>query len=1286
MKKLISILLSAVLLLGSTTGVLGAQVSSDLGETLPESVLSERGSFTVGLDAERYGNTYIASKNVKWGHPETGGSYVLDNALYQVDVDVSFSEDINSDAVFWMDTRCNETSEPVHYAAGVRYQSDLPGAVETAQDYIAGNQTFNADNAKKYADGNSPASNGGIAVVPGKTYRYTWVFSSTSKFVNKISFNLTGLTAGCATVSNATVFPLAGTDAVKYYRATNSKHVFSYLVNENGNNFVRLYGFQNSTEQGATALQVTGVKGMENSLYDVTVKAGSTYHINMNMRMPKGSAYHNAGGTGGFKWDVYETGYTYFKEDFDKLVAATGSEPAGGYMFEVNTTAANENYVAYSDPVNGYSYLYCNEATSTKIRRVCESNHFFLNYTDLASGAVTKSFAGTSSSLAREYKDVFNDWQSADYSFKAFGQSVEEAALLIRDKQKSYNQYERFQLDDNGKWVYQSQYNNVILPAEETCKVAWVLTMYTGDVLDIDDAVFAETADFSIHTVGNGAAATNSNLIYLGDEVTLTATPAKGETFFGWFDADGSLISENAVIQYTVAQNNMTVTARFSQNGVPSSSWAAIANWVQISASNVAPNQGDISTKIDSAQYQFIYAPLSLKQNTKYQFSFAYKGVTPIEWVRVYAQKSGMDPTANSDSGNYKPGNDENGQPYPNLVTSSDIGKVTDDLYWNNGNVLFTTTDETEYYLIIKFAGRTQAPDVDYLANALLTELAPVKIDYNNEAARVVPLDHADFGAAKAGDVLSFTVEAAKTTEISVRYDDEVLLPDENGIYTFTHNGTGVLKIQADNVSAAQQHAVGKGLYGEDLTCYNEKVYSTFAWARDITYQEAVMFYNSADGQKSTEKTLLFPIDDVISLRSADLKTYYIKGVDFDVQDGKLVWLEGGKCPIWTRPLVVPQDTKDEYFDPELLENGMLSQAAYYKTDEKNGLYLIADNYHEQFTVYATYTHSKTWAEFDGSEGYEPSAPIAKGDKLQNFYQKLQSGEAVNVLVYGDSVATGCSSTGANMAYDLFDDDLNVTLRGNGIGIKAPTYFEQITSGMISRYGSGNAVTYYNIARGGKNSTWGADHLKERVEAMNAYYGKTVAPDIIYLQFYGNDTGTGLATYRSAMDSIVSQFEELYPNADIVMFSGKVNNAKCIIYDDFDRQLAMEAVLVEVANAHEHCICVEEFTAWMNIVKSKDYEDYLSNNINHANDWWAMITAQVAVATMQRAEDALMYGDANDDGWRNLKDVVLITRHTLGYEVNANLRAMDTDRNGTVDLKDAAYLAQYIAGYENRPL
>lgn len=408
------------------------------------------------------------------------------------------------------------------------------------------------------------------------------------------------------------------------------------------------------------------------------------------------------------------------------------------------------------------------------------------------------------------------------------------------------------------------------------------------------------------------------------------------------------------------------------------------------------------------------------------------------------------------------------------------------------------------------------------------------------------------------------------------------------------------------------------------LTEYNREVYMSSLFKGDTVYHEAVMFIDSADGYKYTEKKLLYPIDEIICVRNDKLDKCYTLGVDYDVKDGKLVWLKGGECPIWNGNLTVSTEEKDEYVDPALNIGTSNSAAAWYKiaADSDKGLNRIFDDYHEEKTVYVTYKHSKTWADL-GQEGFNPKYIQSGREKIKDFYKKLSTGKDINVLVYGDSTATGMSSTGFNVNYDLFgadpdeNGDYTIMRRLKNEGVNAPTFFEQATEEIVRRNGSKNKISYYNISCGGKGAAWGNRNLLSRVEFMNKYYGKTVTADIIYIKFMANDVRTSVDSYKASFEGMVQTFKALYPEALIVLVSGKINNEKCYIFREARENVTkLQETLCQIAESFDNCIAVKVTNVFEEIVKSKDFEDYLSNNINHGNDFWARVVAQCIVETI----------------------------------------------------------------------
>ncbi len=542
-------------------------------------------------------------------------------------------------------------------------------------------------------------------------------------------------------------------------------------------------------------------------------------------------------------------------------------------------------------------------------------------------------------------------------------------------------------------------------------------------------------------------------------------------------------------------------------------------------------------------------------------------------------------------------------------------------------------------YVLLFFTTKSDNTEI-YVDDVMIYKTIDIPVNYSNEAVRLEPVNASKpLTAAIQGDTVEFKALCDASVTPTIKYGENVL-NSVDGVYSITVTADDELTVTTEGVTAAQNHAPGVGLGGENLTKYDADVFMNKIWESDTVYHEAVMFVNSVDGTVQTTKQLLYPIDDVISIRNQNLNKWYVKGVDFKVENGKLVWIDGGKCPIYTGPLAVPADENDEFYDSALNYGGYNSASAYYTltNDPTKGLALMSDGNHEKYTVYVTYKHSTTWDEI-GETGYTPKAPENQSYDMKNFYNKLATNEEVNVLVYGASTATGCSSTGANVNYELFSKSraengaFTVTERkAAGSGISAPTFFEQAMTELVKRYGNGNNINYYNISCGGTGAKWGAENLKDRIQGMNEYYGKTIVPDIIYIKFAGNDVRTTPESYKASFTSMINDFKELYPNATIVLVSGKINNEKTYIYGNYrNNMMDLEQVLSELADSTPNCIIAKTTSVWAEIVESKDYEDYLSNNINHANDFWAKTTASIIVASAEKKDDVSAVKTAYND-------------------------------------------------------
>ena len=87
---------------------------------------------------------------------------------------------------------------------------------------------------------------------------------------------------------------------------------------------------------------------------------------------------------------------------------------------------------------------------------------------------------------------------------------------------------------------------------------------------------------------------------------------------------------------------------------------------------------------------------------------------------------------------------------------------------------------------------------------------------------------------------------------------------------------------------------------------YSLDVYMKPLWEGEIVYNETIMFVGRED-----EAPLLYPATEIISVRSYDLGTEYIRGIDYEYNEknNSISMLHGGKLPqsVFHRKMNLPR-------------------------------------------------------------------------------------------------------------------------------------------------------------------------------------------------------------------------------------------------------------------------------------------------------------------------------------------------------------------------------------------
>lgn len=388
---------------------------------------------------------------------------------------------------------------------------------------------------------------------------------------------------------------------------------------------------------------------------------------------------------------------------------------------------------------------------------------------------------------------------------------------------------------------------------------------------------------------------------------------------------------------------------------------------------------------------------------------------------------------------------------------------------------------------------------------------------------------------------------------------------------------------------------------------YDLDSYMTPIWDSNIIYNETVMFVGIDD-----KASLLYDADQIISVRSYDLSIEYVQGVDYDYVDGKMVLLEGTSIPY------VPLETYYSVLDPEYpylstMYNGQVTQTMFGDGDTMT-----------KWQVAVTYKHSDTW-----------KGPELKSytDKYADFIGKLEKGEDVTIIFYGDSITAGATSSRSRPPYAPTYTKMFTQYVAKQYGYTVryiDTHSDEaLTSGKPgdgyaqedSVYGTNGTITYINSAVGGWNTQQGGENYA-------AYIGKYIAQygcDLFVLAFGMNNGGAKASDYVIYLEQIVRKINRSAPEADIVLVSTMIPNPEAV-RNPADKYFCNgnQPTFEEAMYPSAEKICgngidcaVAPMTSMSTYIHSqKRFRDTTGNNVNHPSDFLARTYAQVIYQTV----------------------------------------------------------------------
>lgn len=356
----------------------------------------------------------------------------------------------------------------------------------------------------------------------------------------------------------------------------------------------------------------------------------------------------------------------------------------------------------------------------------------------------------------------------------------------------------------------------------------------------------------------------------------------------------------------------------------------------------------------------------------------------------------------------------------------------------------------------------------------------------------------------------------------------------------------------------------------------------------ETTTGETVMFLDKGD-----VRTLLYPIESILSVTSYDGLTVYKEGVDYEVVNGNIKVLSGSS---------IPCITSSKYYN----HNGsrvVVDGKSLYEGEGKMQPYQVRVNY----------THSADW------EGFLQQC---QSETYASFIQKLERGEDVTVFFYGDSITCGASASWymehepyqwtypllfTQALADLYDYSVRHVAAGLDRTGKVPDNY----------YGGfRGTITYVNTAVGGWQSDTGKNNVDAYVKEKIEQYGC----DLFVIGFGMNDGTARMAASETASNIkfVVDEVLKLKPNANIVILSTMVAHPGSERWDGTQKD--QEAALIDLAKEYRDngvaCNVCQMTSTSLAVLTRKDFRDYSANNINHPSDFFVRIYAQTLFQTV----------------------------------------------------------------------
>ncbi len=380
-------------------------------------------------------------------------------------------------------------------------------------------------------------------------------------------------------------------------------------------------------------------------------------------------------------------------------------------------------------------------------------------------------------------------------------------------------------------------------------------------------------------------------------------------------------------------------------------------------------------------------------------------------------------------------------------------------------------------------------------------------------------------------------------------------------------------------------------------------------WKSDVMYDETVVLVAETDETGKivglpTAK-LLFNAEEILEVKQYfhsengnQIKTFK-QDTDFTYADGAITavgTIENdlfGQSTVNTRmPYVTDKQAKGIEAFPGLgATTGIPSSEGDWDIPFTEGYQIV------QMQLSVTYRHEGEWTGL---------TPAYQGEKLSHVTNKLQNKENTEILIFGDSVATGANSSSLLGVEPYLAPWFTLTANKLSRHYGAKVH---ITNKSVGGWTSSNGVS--SVAVGG----WINGTYVEQVGLLKLFETELAEykPDLAILHFGLNDATLGITAqvYYQNLCSMINCIKARNPNCDIIILGSLIANPEAKNQSkDLAPYVKVNEVLATRIYQDSNVVSWDVGTMHQELLAAgKKYLDMTGNNVNHPNDFIARIYA-----------------------------------------------------------------------------